>query len=141
MLDQAAEVWSDYLLGRVAELGSFRQHLFVVQGASSAKRGVAYNINRHILRHIAADVVKGNHQHVVFVQLPRFFLVLPYLPPYSPDLNPIEQAFAKLKSLLRKVAARSVSELCRTIGECLDVFEPDECANFFRNSGYESKQP
>ena len=64
-----------------------------------------------------------------------------YLPPYSPDLNPIEQAFAKLKSLLRKAAARSVSELCRAIGEGLDVFEPDECANFFRNSGYESKQP
>ena len=64
-----------------------------------------------------------------------------YLPPYSLDLNPIEQAFAKLKSLLRKAAARSVSELCRAIGECLDVFEPDECANFFRNSGYEPKQP
>ena len=64
-----------------------------------------------------------------------------YLPPYSPDLNPIKQAFVKLKSLLRKVAARSVSELCRAIGECLDVFEPDECANFFRNSGHESKTP
>ena len=64
-----------------------------------------------------------------------------YLPPYSPDLNPIEQAFAKLKALLRKAAARTVDDLWRTIADSLDEFEADECANFFQNAGYASKQP
>jgi transposase len=59
-----------------------------------------------------------------------------YLPPYSPDLNPIEQVFAKLKALLRKAAKRSVAELCKTIGELLDAFRADECRNHLRNSGY-----
>ena len=64
-----------------------------------------------------------------------------YLPPYSPDLNPIEQAFAKLKALLRKAAARTVDDLWRAIADSLDEFEADECANFFQNAGYASKQP
>lgn len=61
---------------------------------------------------------------------------LRYLPPYSPDLNPIEQVFAKLKALLRKIAARSVEALWTAIGQLLSQFAPDECANYFRNSGY-----
>ena len=61
-----------------------------------------------------------------------------YLPPYSPDLNPIEQLFAKLKALLRKTAARTVSTLWEAIGALLDSFEPDECANYFRHAGYGS---
>jgi transposase len=59
-----------------------------------------------------------------------------FLPKYSPDLNPIEQVFAKLKHLLRKVAARSVETICTAIGEILGAFTPDECANYFQNSGY-----
>jgi transposase len=59
-----------------------------------------------------------------------------YLPPYSPDLNPIEQAFAKLKAHLRKASARTVDELWQTIADLLDRFPPEECANYFRNSGY-----
>ncbi len=59
-----------------------------------------------------------------------------YLPPYSPDLNPIELAFAKLKALLRKAAARSVDELWRVIANLLDEFTPHECTNFFRHAGY-----
>jgi transposase len=62
---------------------------------------------------------------------------LMYLPPYSPDLNPIEQLFAKLKALLRKAAARTRDSLWSTIGEALDAFTPDECRNYIRNSGYE----
>lgn len=62
--------------------------------------------------------------------------ILLYLPPYSPDLNPIEQAFAKLKALLRKAAARSIDALWAAIGELLDDFTPQECRNFFANSGY-----
>ena len=59
-----------------------------------------------------------------------------YLPPYSPDFNPIEQLFAKLKALLRKAAERSVEELWYRIARLLEAFQPDECANYFRNAGY-----
>jgi transposase len=61
-----------------------------------------------------------------------------YLPPYSPDLNPIEQVFAKLKLLLRKAAERSVEATWQRIGTLLDAFPPQECANYLRNSGYAS---
>jgi transposase len=59
-----------------------------------------------------------------------------YLPPYSPDLNPIEQVFAKLKALLRKASARTVDDLWQTIAIIIEDFPPEECANYFRNSGY-----
>ncbi len=58
------------------------------------------------------------------------------LPKYSPDLNPIEQVFAKLKHLLRKAAARTIEAVCASIGQLLDAFTPQECANYFRNAGY-----
>lgn len=63
---------------------------------------------------------------------------LRYLPPYShsPDLNPIEQLFAKLKALLRKAAARTADTLWAAIGQLVETFEPDECRNYIRNSGY-----
>jgi transposase len=60
-----------------------------------------------------------------------------YLPPYSPDLNPIEQFFAKLKALLRKAAARTCDALWDTIGVLLDEFAPEECKSYITNSGYE----
>ena len=60
-----------------------------------------------------------------------------YLPPYSPDLNPIEMAFAKLKLLLRKAAERTVPGLWSTIGLLLDSFTPQECTNYFKAAGYE----
>jgi transposase len=59
-----------------------------------------------------------------------------FLPKYSPDLNPIEQVFAKLKHLLRKAQARSYDAILAAIAELLDTFEPAECANYLRNSGY-----
>ena len=59
-----------------------------------------------------------------------------FLPKYSPDLNPIEQVFAKLKALLRKAGERTVSALWDRIGKLLDLFEPAECRNYFRHSGY-----
>ena len=61
-----------------------------------------------------------------------------YLPPYSPDFNPIEQLFAKLKALLRKAAERAVDGLWNRIAALLSAFTPDECANYFRNAGYAS---
>ncbi len=63
-----------------------------------------------------------------------------YLPPYSPDLNPIELAFSKFKALLRKAAARSTDDLWRVIAELLDQFPPQECLNFFRHAGYDRYQ-
>ena len=57
---------------------------------------------------------------------------------YSPDLNPIEQVFAKLKYLLRKAAARTVDTVCAAIREILSTYTPTECANYFRNSGYQT---
>jgi transposase len=59
-----------------------------------------------------------------------------FLPKYSPDLNPIEQVFAKLKHLLRKARARTLEAICAALGEILHAFTPGECANYFRNSGY-----
>ncbi len=58
------------------------------------------------------------------------------LPKYSPDLNPIEQVFAKLKHLLRKCAARTIEAVCAAIGHLLQTFTQQECANYFENAGY-----
>lgn len=62
---------------------------------------------------------------------------LEFLPPYSPDFNPIENAFARLKALMRKAAKRTVEELWNAVGNLIDVFTPTECANYFKAAGYE----
>jgi transposase len=62
-----------------------------------------------------------------------------FLPPYSPDMNPIELAFSKLKALLRKAAARTTKGLWRALRRALSCFSPQECANFFAHAGYASK--
>jgi transposase len=59
-----------------------------------------------------------------------------YLPPYSPDLNPIELAFSKFKKLLRDEAERTTDKLCQLCGAILDLFSPRECRNYFRHCGY-----
>jgi transposase len=61
-----------------------------------------------------------------------------YLPPYSPDFNPIEKAFSKLKAHLRKAAERTVEGLWAAIGRHIDVVPPQECANFFASAGYDA---
>lgn len=63
---------------------------------------------------------------------------LRHLPPYSPDFNPIEMAFAKLKAFLRKVAARTIPELWDAVALAIDRFEPKECENFFAHAGYDA---
>ena len=63
--------------------------------------------------------------------------ILLFLPPYSPDFNPIEMAFSKLKALLRKAAARTIDDLWRVIGQCLGQFSPLECRNYFQAAGYD----
>jgi transposase len=61
-----------------------------------------------------------------------------FLPKYSPDLNPIEMAFSKLKALIRKAAARTYDELWKAVGHVCNLFTPDECYNFFKAAGYET---
>lgn len=84
-----------------------------------------------ILDNLAAHKVAGIREAIQSVKAE-----LLYLPPYSPDLNPIEQLFAKLKTLLRAAAARTVNALELTIGSLLDCFSPAECTNYFRHAGY-----
>jgi len=61
-----------------------------------------------------------------------------FLPPYSPDLNPIEQAFAKLKAHLRKAAPRAIEAMTESLAAILESFTPKECANYLKNAGYAS---
>jgi transposase len=63
---------------------------------------------------------------------------LQFLPPYSPDFNPIEMAFAKLKALLRKAEARTIPALWETVGSLIDRYQPEECANYFKAAGYDA---
>lgn len=61
-----------------------------------------------------------------------------FLPPYSPDLNPIEMAFAKLKAHLRRIKARTIDQLWRAVGNICDLYTPDECWNYLKQAGYAS---
>ena len=79
----------------------------------------------------------GSHKGKIVRQLIRSAgAKLFFLPKYSPDLNPIEQVFAKIKHLLRKAAARTVETVCAAIGQSLQAFTPEECGNYLANSGY-----
>ena len=81
----------------------------------------------------------GSHKRQAIRQLIRAAgAKLFFLPPYSPDLNPIEQVFAKLKALLRKADERTIEATWRRIGALLDHFSPQECANYLVNAGYAS---
>jgi transposase len=81
----------------------------------------------------------GSHKgHAIRAAIRAAHAELFFLPAYSPDLNPIEQAFAKMKTLLRKADARTIDKTWRTIGALLECFTPTECANYFRNAGYAS---
>ena len=79
-----------------------------------------------------------NDKGAVLIQLiARAGANLLYLPPYSPDLNPIEQFFAKFKALLRKAAARTKEALWQTAGQLLDLVPPIECRSYLANAGYD----
>ncbi len=86
---------------------------------------------------VVMDNLPANKPATVRVAIERAGATLLYLPPYSPDFNPIENAFAKLKSLLRKAAARTIDELWDAIRDALPAFSPAECANYFTATGYE----
>ena len=114
---------------------------YVIDGAMDGATFVAY-----VEQVLAPTLAKGD---IVFMDNLRTHKVqgvreaiaavgatVRYLPAYSPDLNPIEQAFAKLKAALRKGAARTVTALIKLIGKLVKAFAPDECANYFRHAGY-----
>jgi transposase len=63
---------------------------------------------------------------------------LRYLPPYSPDMNPIENAYSKLKAYLRKIAQRSVAGPMNALEACANIFKPNECVNYFKACGHDS---
>lgn len=84
-----------------------------------------------VMDNLAAHKVTGVREAVAAVGASIL-----YLPPYSPDLDPIEQMFAKLKALLRRAAARTRETLWTIIGRLLDTFSPAECRNYLTNSGY-----
>jgi transposase len=86
-----------------------------------------------VLDNLAAHKVDGVRQAIAAAGASIL-----YLPPYSPDLNPIEQLFAKLKTLLRKAAARTKDELWQAIGRLLATVLPSECANYLNHCGYGS---
>ena len=116
---------------------------FVLDGPINGDAFVAY-VEQVLVPTLApGDVVVmdnlGSHKSDKVRQLIRAAGArLLFLPPYSPDLNPIEQVFAKLKTLLRKAEERTVEAVWKRIGSLLNQFEPIECANYLRNSGYAS---
>src|ERR1700674_2726917 len=82
-------------------------------------------------------IISASHRGKIVRQLIRSAgAKLFFLPKYSPDLNPIEQVFAKLKHFLRKAAARTIDAVCLTIGEVLQLFTPEECLSYLANAGY-----
>ena len=85
---------------------------------------------------VIMDNLPAHKVHAVREAIEAAGASLRYLPPYSPDLNPIEQAFAKLKSLLRARALRTIDALWNALGDIVDCFTPTECANFIRHAGY-----
>ncbi len=87
---------------------------------------------------VIVDNLASHKRHAVRQALRQVGAKLLFLPKYSPDLNPIEQVFAKLKHLLRKAAARTQDAVCQTIGTLLNSFTAEECANYFKHSGYAS---
>ena len=85
---------------------------------------------------VLADNLGSHKSKAVRTAIRKAGAHLIFLPKYSPDLNPIEQLFAKLKHLLRKAGARTIQAVCAAIGQLLGSFTAEECANYFRNAGY-----
>jgi transposase len=85
---------------------------------------------------VVMDNLAAHHVEGVRERIEAAGAQLWYLPPYSPDFNPIELWFAKLKGLLRTARRRTVSELWATVGDCLKLFHATECRNYFRHCGY-----
>jgi len=128
------EPHKDWLLGLVAQkpdltLQELERRIREGVGLVTSERSIRRFFKRHRISFKVAGVRK-------LIEAANATLI--YLPSYSPDLNPIEMAFAKLKTLLRKAAARTRDALWDSIGTALTAFTPHECANYFRHAGYAS---
>lgn len=88
---------------------------------------------------VIADNLSSHKSQIVQALLKAQGNQILFLPPYSPDLNPIEMAFSKLKTLIRKGAARTYQALWALVGKVCDLFPPHECQNYFHAAGYETK--
>lgn len=115
----------------------------VIDGPIDGRSFLAYVEQALVPKLRPADIVimdnLGSHKsQAVRAAIRRAGAKLIFLPKYSPDLNPIEQAFAKLKALLRKLDPRTVESTWQGIGGLLDAFTPQECANYLKNAGYAS---
>jgi transposase len=115
----------------------------LLDGPINAKRFLAY-VERFLIPTLKpGDIVVldnlGSHRGKAVRQaIRKVGARLFFLPKYSPDLNPIEQFFAKLKTLLRKAEARTLETICTAISDILGRFAPKECANYLKNAGYAS---
>ncbi len=89
---------------------------------------------------VIMDNLSSHKRASVQVLIEAAGATLRFLPPYSPDFNPIEKAFSRLKAMLRKAGERTVSGLWSLIGKLVDIFQPQECANYFRSCGYEPER-
>lgn len=116
----------------------------VIDGALNGEVFRAY-VEQHLVRELReGDVVVldnlSSHKVAGVAEAIRSVgAAVVYLPPYSPDLNPIEQVFAKAKAKIRKRKPRTVAETERLCGEALDWFSPGECQNYIRHAGYQSQ--
>lgn len=132
--------WQGTTLSAALGLGGLRAPM-VLDGAMTGAAFLAY-VEQVVVPEISAgdvvvmDNLSSHRVRGVREAIEGAGTACLYLPPYSPDFNPIEQAFAKLKGLLRQVAARTVEGLWQAVAEALDAFSPEECANYFRNAGY-----
>jgi transposase/transposase-like protein len=114
----------DWILGRLAQERDLRMRALVIE---LGERGI-----------VIMDNLGSHKSPAVRKALREVGAKLLFLPPYSPDLNPIEQVFAKLKTLLSKTAERTVEATWKRIATLLNEFKSDECASYLRNSGYAS---
>ena len=86
---------------------------------------------------VIMDNLSSHKRDAVRERIEAAGATLRFLPPYSPDFNPIEKAFSKLKAMLRTIGERTVSGLWDLIGRLVDIFQPRECANYFSSCGYD----
>ena len=113
----------------------------VVDGAINGELFLAY-VNQILLSTLqAGDIVVGDNlsSHKVSGVAEAIESVgaqVLYLPPYSPDFNPIEQVFSKLKTMLRKLKSRTMEDLWKNFGELCDIFTPKECYHYYKKAGY-----
>ncbi len=128
---RSGQSYSQDLRDRV--IGAVDGGMAVRQAAVTFGVSIAYIYKALIRRRLTGDSGPNPNRGHRAARRAQIF----YLPPYSPDMNPIELAFSKLKALLRQQPARTVDALVERIGHILDRFLPAECANFFHAAGYQ----